>query len=319
MELNKKNLGTAAALFAAAFIVAGCGGGGGGSDPAPSPAPAPAPASTIVTDVPAPTYAAGSNELLAFNTLNNERSRCGFGKLAQNAKLDQAASNHRAYLVANQSTGHAETAGLSGFTGADAQARANAVAYGGSVGEAVTTGIFSTPASFGSGDRQTLGLIGLPYHAFLATEGTLDIGLAWGGAAFVAVIGTPTGKAMQAASGVRTYPCDGSANVIFAGFSEVPSPFPSQPGTNWGPTITVVGTQIRVSSASVTGPSGSVAMKAIYGDGQAADPNGVCKTDRACIIPVPLEQGTVYQVTISGTQGGTPFTKAFSFTTIKLP
>ena len=68
-------------LFAA--TLAACGGGGGDA-PAPTPAPAPAPATLadVVTSVPTPTYAAGSEALAAFNTLNAERSRCGFGMVA---------------------------------------------------------------------------------------------------------------------------------------------------------------------------------------------------------------------------------------------
>ena len=65
-------------------LVAACGGGGGGGDvsvPVPAPVPAAAPA-TLVTTVAAPTYAAAGEELSAYNTLNAERERCGFGKLA---------------------------------------------------------------------------------------------------------------------------------------------------------------------------------------------------------------------------------------------
>lgn len=322
MQSKTNSLAALTAMFAAAAMLTACGGGGGGGTdtgtPSPPPAPSPAPSTSIVTQVPPATYAAGSNELLAFNRLNAERARCGFGLLAQNAKLDQAAQNHRAYLVANQVSGHNETAGQTGFTGATPQDRAMAAGYNGNVGEAVTTGIFSAPQTFGDGDRQVLGLISLPYHAFLVTDGTLEIGLSWGGSAFVAVPAFPAGKPAQTAPGVRTYPCDGSTNVRHIAVTEVPNPFPTEPGATWGPAISVFGESVRVTTATVTGPNGSVAIKAVYGDGQTVDPNGICKGNRACVIPVALAENTSYQVNIAGTQAGTPFTKAFTFTTMKL-
>jgi hypothetical protein len=315
-----KKIHTLAALFAATTIGA-CGGGGGGTPaPAPGPAPAPSPAPAfIVTDVPAPTYAAASSELLAFNRLNGDRSLCGFGKLAQNASLDQAASAHRAYLVANQTSGHEETSGLAGFTGTTPQARTTAAGYSGGVSEVVSTGIFSAPQTFGDGSRQVMGLIGLPYHSGLVVDGYRDVGFSWGGAAFVVNFGTATGAQVQTAGGVRTYPCDGSVDVAFESSNESPSPFPDQPGTTWGPAITVVGSQVRVTEATITGPLGSLAVKRIYGTGQMTDPTGICAGDRTCVIAAPAAQNTTYQVHLAGTQAGTAFTKDFSFKTYKLP
>lgn len=99
--------------IACAILVAmlgACGGGGGGdttstaaptptgdNTPAPvvpvmpvAPPPDPVVNASIVTSVPVPTYAAASEELAAFNLLNAERERCGFGLMAQNTALDMA-------------------------------------------------------------------------------------------------------------------------------------------------------------------------------------------------------------------------------------
>lgn len=166
MSLKKLQL---LAAFVAVASTAGCGGGGGGGragSVAIAPPPAPAPAPDIVTSVPTPTYAASSNELLAFNSLNSERARCGFGEVAQNANLDLSASNHRAYLVANQASSHSETPGNSGYTGATPQARAAVAGYSGSsIGEGVTTGIFSSQGTFGDGQRQVMRLMNCPTTA----------------------------------------------------------------------------------------------------------------------------------------------------------
>jgi uncharacterized protein YkwD len=52
----------------------------------------------IVTTIPAATYAAGSQEKAAFDYLNNARASCGFGKLAQDTKLDLSTRNHATYM-----------------------------------------------------------------------------------------------------------------------------------------------------------------------------------------------------------------------------
>jgi uncharacterized protein YkwD len=74
-------------------------------------------ASTIVTSVPADTYNATTQaeEKAAFALLNQERSSCGFGKLAQNAQLDTAAQGHADWLLKNNYTGHYQVAGTPGI------------------------------------------------------------------------------------------------------------------------------------------------------------------------------------------------------------
>jgi hypothetical protein len=308
------------AIAAAVTLLAACGGGGGGS-PAPAPAPVlpgAAPDSGLVTQVPTPTYAAASSELLAFNRLNAERDRCGFGKLAQNAKLDASAAAHRAYMVTNQVISHNEVPGLPGFTGINLGDRALAQGYSGSIAEDLSAGDFAAPAEFADGARQVLFLAGGTYHGGVVTDGYRDVGLSWGGGAFAVELGVASGLVKQSAPGVRTYPCDGSSEVVTSITAEQPNPFPNQ-STAWGPTIQVIGDQVRISSASITGPAGSVAIRAIYADGQQVDPNARCLGNRACVIPVALQARTTYQVQIAGTQGGAAFTRAFSFTTVSTP
>ncbi|MHB8951176.1 MAG: CAP domain-containing protein, partial [Rhodoferax sp.] len=108
-----------------AALLAACGGGDESAlaprNPAPVVPPVTAPqavlASTIVTSVPAPTYAADSEELVAFNVLNAQRAHCGFGLLAQDTKIDVAAKNHASYLILNHLQGHYQASGDLGFTG----------------------------------------------------------------------------------------------------------------------------------------------------------------------------------------------------------
>lgn len=299
-------------LTCAAFV-AGCGGGGSSSDSTSGGASVPplTDGGNIVTQVAAATYAAGSNELAAFQRLNAQRGKCGFGLLAQNAKLDQMANAHRAYLMANAAIGHSETAGLPGFTGDSAANRATAAGYAGGVGEVVVAG-----GVVPSGADSTEELMEFPYHAIVALSGAREVGISWGSGAMVINTGLPAGTLPQVTSDVLTFPCDGTTDVRYRLSNEVPTPFPAEPaGASWGPTVSIAGSQVMVTKASITGPVGSVAIKAVYTDGGTADPNGYCKSGHACVIPEALSPATKYLVHIEGTQAGARFTKDFGFTT----
>jgi VCBS repeat-containing protein len=78
-------------------------------------------APSLVSSVPDPVYtgAHASEKAAVFNSLNADRARCGFGKLAQNAKLDLASQNHATYLAVHTENSHFETSGWTGFTGTD--------------------------------------------------------------------------------------------------------------------------------------------------------------------------------------------------------
>ena len=300
----------------------GCGGGGSGTSgaaPTINTQPSISADAGVVTDVvasvPPPTYHAGGNQRLAFDRLNRNRSTCGFGPLAQNAQLDAAAAAHVNYVIANQAATHYETAGMPGFTGTSPKARAAAAGYVGSVAEELAAGLL-IPSLFPRGDVVTEMLMDVPYHAVVALEGLRDVGIAYGAGAIVMDPGRQTGVPLQSAPGVRTYPCDGITDVRPSVSNEEPSPFPTDaPGTQWGPTVSVVGKAVRVSVASITGGTGSVAIKAILGDGATKDPLGLCTGANACVVPQPLLPGTEYQVHLEGTDAGVPFATDFTFTT----
>ncbi len=83
----------------------------------------------LQSTVPAPPYVAGSDELAAFNFLNDERAANGLGKVAYNEALTKAAMAHANYLYLNKWLGHDETAGNPGFTGTNPVDRALAAGY----------------------------------------------------------------------------------------------------------------------------------------------------------------------------------------------
>ncbi|BAP89094.1 SCP-like extracellular [Burkholderiales bacterium GJ-E10] len=118
---NKKFLLGCLAI-SSAVVLSACGGGGGGSA-SPTPATPPGPTTSTATaqgnvgTLPSPEYAAGSNELAAFQQLNQMRQECGFPSLADNSLLDKATTNHLNYMIANNSWSHYETQGNPDFTG----------------------------------------------------------------------------------------------------------------------------------------------------------------------------------------------------------
>ncbi|MCW5258308.1 CAP domain-containing protein [Verminephrobacter aporrectodeae subsp. tuberculatae] len=300
------------ATLVAGVALTACGGawGDGGDMLAPT-------ASTIVTSVPAATYVANSSEALAYETLNAERLQCGFGLLAQDIRLDQAAIGHLNYLAKNNVIGHFQKPGNAGFTGAELGDRAAAAGYDRKqVGETLSTVPFTEDA-----DYAVRLILSAPYHALVALYGLRDVGLSWGSTAvgirtLEVVFGLPENIAWQDAGKVLTYPCEGSAGVLAARGTEVPTPFPAEANAVWGQPILVNGAgDLRVAAASITGPGGSVAIKAFYGDGQTTDPNAWCKAGLACIIPVALATNTTYTATVSGTNAGAEFRSTFSFRT----
>jgi uncharacterized protein YkwD len=309
-----------------AAVLVGCGGGGGGSTPAQSVAPAPAPvpvAANLVTSVPAASYT--GEQAVAFNLINAERNRCGFGLLAQNEKLDAAAKAHAAYTPQSAITGedlHAEVPGRAGFTGATPTARASAQGYSGAVTEVM---------SLGTGTSAVRALLSAPYHLRGLMDGYRDIGIGIFVSPlalypyFVANLGTQTGVGVQhlGNSDVVTYPCEGVTGVNFQLRGEIPNPVPGR-NLSANPIGTPVlikvrdGNVLTITNAGMinVGTGAVIALRAPIS--AANDPNGAgyFKPSEAYIAPdAPLMRGTMYQVTITGTNNGAAFSRTFSFTT----
>lgn len=312
-----KRAALAASLSALLLSLAAC--GGGGSDSTPSTPSAPATPSTPVADqpimdVPAPTYAPDSPEMAAYTLLNEERARCGFGRLAQNTKLDYAAKMHGLYLAANQVVTHDEDPTKPAFYAADPGARAMKAGYGSGAAEAV--------APERTSDLSIRKLLAGPYHATgILSSSFLDVGLAYtpfflNYSTLVVDLGVQSGKTPPRVTDVRTYPCEGTVGALNSVGGESPSPFPGESNPIWGQPVIVHGdVSLRVTSASIIGPAGPVAIKVIYGDGQSVDPAGYFKYGSAAIIPAPLAPSTIYTVTVNGTNKGQPFTRTFRFQT----
>jgi uncharacterized protein YkwD len=317
-------------LAVLSMLIAGCGGGGGGGASVSGGA-ANNGANLPVTDSatsPIINAALSSNyideDLKAFNLLNAERDRCGFGKLAQNAKLDVMARGHVNWIEQNNGWGHVQIAGTPGFTGVSVQDRATNAGYGPSARISEGMGSFILVESDSRGVRR---LLNAPYHQLDMLRGYRDIGVGiplTGPNRYILLnYGTLPPETDQAptANTVRTYPCDGSTGVERIMDGETPNPVPTR-GLGIDPlgtSIAVVGDlgkQITVTSATMTGPGG-VAVTLRAPSNSLSDPNqGYLRINEAYVLAdAPLSPNTTYQVFLTGTNGTVPFSRSFSFTT----
>lgn len=334
-------------LFILLPILAACGGGGDGAAPvAQTPAPAPVAQPGVVTDVATPSYTSGTEELAAFNLLNQERSSCGFGKLAQNTKLDSMARGHADWVTYNKIASHYQTTGSSLFTGVTPEDRANAVGY--STEPFVIQDEFSMEAGTYGNDKAGYGVTGVrrllnaPYHALGLVDGYRDVGISLRNAydsgapdagevnqGRKALVINPARLASQASQlagisedTVLTYPCQGSTGVNFALYGEMPNPVP---GRNLltnplGSSVQIAireGNTLAITSASMVNTSTQAAVTLRTPVTGANDPYpGYFTSNRGYIAAdAPLAASTTYTVTIAGMNNGVAFTKTFNFTT----
>jgi len=343
----KNSISKLSTLVSAALLVACGGGGGDGTEstltPTPTPITTPTPTnvtSNIVASVPTPTYASTSEELSAFNLLNAERSRCGFGKLAPNTLLDTSAQAHADWSLINNYYGHFEAATVpSGFTGVTSQDRATAAGYSsvsvteeliGSVGQASIAGL---------GASSVRSLLGAPYHLFGLMSPYKDLGisvrsvnsvtpLVANGLSNIAVynFGVAAGADYQTvdAATVLTYPCDGVAGVKPSMTGESPNPVPGRDlATNpLGQSLLVMvrkGQTLVISSASLINTATGIAVTLRAPVTAANDVNNLLVgygTYMGFVMPdAPLAANTGYQATIAGTNDGSAFSRTFIFTT----
>lgn len=333
------------AVFISALVSA-CGGGGsdGGSappvatNPTPpvvtTPTPPAAPEQDLQTSVPAPTYAANSEELAFFNAYNEFRSQAGLGKLAQNTKLDLAAKNHLNYQMQNTdldlfatdpATGravfHIESASRPGFTGVQELDRAKFAQYAGPyVGE---TGSFG----LGKGASKAFGdLLATVYHrAAFMYQSPRDIGIVVGtdkNQTVIVEFGYETKKQFNASNYFGSYPADKQTGVRLVAATELPNPFSDitldEYSTKTSYPVNVVsaeGTTMEVVSFTMTEAGQSTPLDARLIT-KANDPNKYVAANTAFLVgKAPFKANTVYNVVFSGTINGVAVNKSWSFTT----
>lgn len=325
---------------------------GGGGDDTPVTQPAnPAPPSTInqgiISNVSASTYSRGSEELAAFTVLNEQRSACGFGKMAQNVQLDTTARGMADWIAYNKIPGHIQAVGTPLFTGFTAEDRAVAAGYnprGSFTMQDESTfnmGTFGNDKA-GFGAQSVRRLLNAPYHAVGLLDGYREVGISIRNA-FDA--GAPDAGALNqgrksmvinparllssgsqlaalTTSDVLTYPCNGTTNVEPGLYSEEPNPVPGRDLLNnpLGSSVQIAikeGHTLTISSASmrVIGTGAAVALRTPITSANDPHVYGFASHRGYIVADAPLAENTTYSVEIVGTNNGAPFTQAFSFTT----
>jgi len=343
------------AFSCAALAACGGGGGGGGAalpllipatsngtgapaDTAPSRV-APndgAQSSTLVTAVAPDSYGPASEGHQAFELLNAERGRCGFGLVAQNTRLDAAAQAHADWQILNNQLSHTEAAGTSGFTGATPLDRVSAAGYAaGGIGEEIAT-LYYRGSIAGTGVFGVRALLALPYHQLGMLGGYREVGIALRGSDELGTTGTFGPRAVQqfnlgfarsdgpqepAGDQVLTYPCEGTSGVFYEITDETPNPVPGRDlrALPLGPGVLVAvrsGQALAISSATMTMVSGGMPVALRPPLTKDSDPNAVLAAHQAVLIPdASLVPNTSYAVRVAGTRDGVPFEKSFRFAT----
>jgi uncharacterized protein YkwD len=344
--MNNGNLLMVSALFAATALT-GCGGGSGSAAPTPGTtpvativqAPAPAPSVPVVTSVPDATYAASSEERAAYEHLNSEKSRCGFGLFAQKKPLDVSSQGHSDWLIVNGTHSHYQSSGTKAFTGITPQDRMVAAGYSVADGAGFTESVNSgNNRKIGFGLFATRNLLNAPYHLLNMLRGYRDVGISvrddldvatslWvGHAALTIDFGYKHADGMQAPvkGSIRTYPCAGSTGVDRMLMGESPNPFPGRNLLNnpVGRSIAVVidvGSVLVITNATIVNTTTGASVPVLPALTSANDPNTVGGTsylnpnEATITTDAPLDAMTSYQATIHGTDNGVAFSRTFSF------
>jgi uncharacterized protein YkwD len=314
-----------------ALALVGC--GGGGSDK--SSIPVENTDAFLVSSVPAATYT--GQALRAFEVINAERVRCGFGQLAQNTRIDTAADGHSVWMLKNDLQVHDQISGTVGFTGTTVADRLRAAGYP----SARTWGEVISPIDDWTKNAEAgvRLLFNAPYHGMNMLRGFRDVGIGFRTSRDVDVpsdylygkltidLATSTADVGQTAGNnvVRTYPCEGTSGVLHLLWGESPSPVPDRDlfAHPIGTTVLVAGDinkKLTIASAHMTGPGG-VAIALRPAVTESNDPNGapgrayLASHEAFISADAPLATNTTYQVLITGTNGAMPFSRSFSFRT----
>lgn len=328
-----------ASSLALTTLLAACGGGGGGGSSAPtSTTTTSSPTTTTASSggtgtLATPQYAAGSQELAAFNQINAMRQQCGFPTVEENTLLDTAAANHLNYMSLNQYLGHYETQGNPGFTGQTELNRFTAVGYPVLNNEG-TEVIYPDPTNNNGGALGVIGLASVPYHlsGMFYPLGEIGIGyqaLNFGPSApeytlLMDFSNQPTSPAAPVyANAPVTFPCQSTTGIDYeSAGQETPAPYVNGQPVNTltnpiGTPITVVGNlgdTVLLTSGTMTTPGGS--QITLNTTDSSNDPNHTLAPFAAFAFPTnPLSPNTTYSVTVNGTDNGVAFSRNFSFTT----
>jgi uncharacterized protein YkwD len=288
---------------------------------------------SLQTIVPKATYAPNSQELAAFNFVNERRASCGFGLLKQDSRLDSAALAHAKYVAvpSTAAVSHTEskTVSPSLFTGVNPLDRALAQSYPASlpyVDEDFAAGFLTEP---NFAETLTSDLMNAPFHLVSMLRANRDVGIGvhsaergLGSLPFRSVVfKMSTSVATQEPADVQTFPCQGS--IVPGTFSgaELPEPFPGRnyAASPMGSPIAVMaktGATLVLNSYSVRhqGSNQELALNVLSSLNRSLNIRG----NEVVLMPdMPLASGQTFDVSLNGTLNGVSWSKVFSFSTSK--
>lgn len=328
--------------IAVSCLIAACGGGGGSESPSTGGGVPETPKENYPVNVTPSSYA-DKNRTDIYDFINKNRTACGFSSVKQRAELDESAGRHAKYLQVNKVLSHVEYAGSPEFYAATLSERIAKAGFETMGATEIASSVSGGTLFAGSGASNTREPSGLDnikelfatvYHLQAAFVEHSDMGIGFSisenlsgvpqttnfYSAAVVNFGTPKGSQPVAyvGSDVRTFPCEGVADVSPMFMGEAPSPFPARDFSTapMGTPIYVAAPssqKIALSSYKVTGGGGSVQAQALT---SANDPQRLIKENEAFVVPdTPLQSNTLYQVEISGTVDGKPFSRSFAYRT----
>ncbi len=319
----------AAAVGAAALAACGGGGGSGGSSTgtsSTSSASAVALFAAPGTSASGSFVASGDTATDALGYINNMRAQVGLAALSSQSGVAQAAANHSLWEQDNNTVGHVETAGQTGYTGATPSDRVNLYYSTNSVGE-VTAG-FSGP--FASSTEAIEALFDAPFHRAVMLFDAVHAGAGVANATSSTQLSTLTVdladyKQVVGDAQLVAWPYSGMSGVN-TGWYANESPNPVASYNNGSLENTVVGYPVTLSggdnaafsnvSFTITDASGAN-VPCIETDSS----NNSDATREAMCVPIArLAKGTTYTAKVSGTLtnaslAATSFSVSWQFTT----
>uniref|UniRef100_A0A831TB21 CAP domain-containing protein n=1 Tax=Thermorudis peleae TaxID=1382356 RepID=A0A831TB21_9BACT len=254
----------------------------------------------------------------ALALINSYRAWLGLPPMTRHPALESAATAHARYYQLNYGDPslagmglHQEQEGKPGFTGASIGDRARAHGYAGSVNENI-----GLSGSLTTSIRWFMGTVN--HRLPLIDPRYTDIGFGWVSEGDVRieviVVGSPSWSDTASPEWVA-WPADGTTGVDTHFWGEVPNPFADASFPIGYPiTLKYFGAgDVEFTSASLLADGQPVDVLFATGSGWLSRRTALLAATE------PLQPGTLYTYTITGTANGQPFTHQASFQTAVSP
>ena len=263
----------------------------------------------LLPDMSAPEPTVESSGDVVIDRVNYWRALAGLPALPMNAALMQATRNHADYHVLNGGGAHTESPGLPGFTGSSIHDRAVEAGY-------PRRSWVDEDVAFNSDALENVDLfVETVFHRLpLLHPSAIAIGYATASGNGRAITVIDVGLDQNYDPGLDlpvVYPGPGQADVPRLWYAyESPNPVPGVPNPVGFP-VTVsflIGQSVEWGVVSLVGAGGAV-VDIILAEGPT------WRKSLGIVPRTPLEPGTTYTATVTGTVDGVGITKTWSFTT----